>query len=142
MTYAADETDAPSVLVPQPESGSKCCLTTRALLGRRPNERSQMLVLGKWMRYLRGLLTNKTPLVCKRMYAKGPTQYCHCDAICSSHRNMRQEYLILVSIIGLMRGLLLIGIGAIWLLSFICLLRRIVASFLPEFHKKICHVFC
>ena len=49
---------------------------------------------------------------------------------------MRQEYLILVSIIGLRRGLSLIGIGAIWLLSFICLLRRIIASFLPEFHKK------
>ena len=35
-----------------------------------------------------------------------------------------------ISIISLMRSLLLIGIDAIWLLSLVCMLMRIIASFL------------
>ena len=35
-----------------------------------------------------------------------------------------------------MRGLSLLGIGAIWLQTLVCLLMRIVLYWLPKFHKR------
>ena len=45
-----------------------------------------------------------------------------------------------MSIVCLKRGLSLICIGAIWLLSLVCLLMRLIASLLPEPHKNTLYV--